>query len=454
MELLSLDNYKKLKKIPRLPGHGRRISEQQKRLDDLAVRTGDICKRLQSGTNGTVGPFLKKRFPIQESQITEGVMIGDAEPLTTWARGSAPGDITGNGDERTIEQLLLVNQWTLTNEERKRLLEYWHKSAIEELSFELRHLMQQHTIEKRRFTSLFNQADAQVFNQVDIVGITTTGLANNADLVRSLRAKVLICEEAGEVLESHILTTFLPSVQHAILIGDYLQLRPKISTQRLSAEHDSDGPKYNLDESLFERLANLSPPSDHLSIGEGEDADTPVRFPVAQLDHQRRMHPSIASLVRRTLYPNLSDHSRTHTYDEIPGFKRRLFWLDHRIMEDPNDPEDPMRSKTNTGEAEMVVSVVKHLCKQEHYKPGQIAILTPYVGQLRLLRDQLEGIVDLLLTDQDLADIEESEAEEDETSRNNLNRRAVGKGKLSDQVRMATVDNFQVILSYSSGLKQ
>lgn len=100
----------------------------------------------------------------------------------------------------------------------------------------------------------------------------------------------------------------------------------------------------------------------------------------------------------------------------------------------------------------MVISVVKHLCKQEYYKPGEIAILTPYIGQLRLLRDQLEGIVDLVIAEQDMADLDESEAEEDANGSNNHNRRTVGKGKLSDQVRIATVDNFQVRSSHSAGL--
>lgn len=103
-----------------------------------------------------------------------------------------------------------------------------------------------------------------------------------------------------------------------------------------------------------------------------------------------------------------------------------------------------MRSKTNTWEAEMVISVVKHLCKQECYRPGEVAILTPYIGQLRLLRDKLEGIVDLVIGGQDQVDLGESEAEIDAGGSNNHNRRKVGKGKLSDQVKIATVDNFQV----------
>lgn len=81
----------------------------------------------------------------------------------------------------------------------------------------------------------------------------------------------------------------------------------------------------------------------------------------------------------------------------------------------------------------MVISAVKHPCKQECYKPGDIAILTPYIGQLRLLRDKLEGIVDRVIGGQDLADLRESEGELDESNNNNYNRRSAEKGKLSNR---------------------
>ncbi|OGM45678.1 hypothetical protein ABOM_005445 [Aspergillus bombycis] len=455
LESLSLENYKKQKKIPRIPGQGRSINVLQKRLDDLAFGVGEICEKLENGTFGIVSAYLRRRFPKHDRQITEGVMIGDKRPLDTWAQGNGPGDLNGNDDKRQIEQMLSVDPWTLTNEERTRLLKHWHESAVNDLTFELDSLTRQHAEEKRRYTALFNKEDAQIFNQVEVVGVTTTGLANNADLLRSLPAKVLICEEAGEVLESHILTSFLPSIQHAILIGDHLQLRPKISNQRLSIEYDQSGPKYNLDESLFERMVNLRPPDFHTSGGQATSAMDSVRFPVAQLDSQRRMHPSIASLVRQTLYPDLCDHQKTSLYDEVAGLKRRLFWLDHRNVEDPDDPEDPMRSKTNTWEADVVIALVQHLCKQECYSPGEVAILTPYIGQLRLLKNRLEGIVDIIIAEQDLADLDNSEEDthaSDSTSLISHNRQTVEKARLSEQVRLATVDNFQVSsLPHSEG---
>jgi superfamily I DNA and/or RNA helicase len=41
--------------------------------------------------------------------------------------------------------------------------------------------------------------------------------------------KVMVVEEAGQVLESHILASLVPSVEQIIMIGDPLQLRPNVN---------------------------------------------------------------------------------------------------------------------------------------------------------------------------------------------------------------------------------
>jgi hypothetical protein len=42
-------------------------------------------------------------------------------------------------------------------------------------------------------------------------------------------AGIVLVEEAGELLEAHVLTSLSPSTKHLILIGDHKQLRPKVS---------------------------------------------------------------------------------------------------------------------------------------------------------------------------------------------------------------------------------
>lgn len=39
----------------------------------------------------------------------------------------------------------------------------------------------------------------------------------------------MLVEEAGQVLEAHVLGSLVPSIEHLILVGDPLQLRANLS---------------------------------------------------------------------------------------------------------------------------------------------------------------------------------------------------------------------------------
>lgn len=69
----------------------------------------------------------------------------------------------------------------------------------------------------------------------------------------------MVCEEAGEVLEANLLTALLPSLEHAILIGDHQQLKPQITNYELSSKNPR-GIQYSLNVSLFERLLHQNVP--------------------------------------------------------------------------------------------------------------------------------------------------------------------------------------------------
>jgi superfamily I DNA and/or RNA helicase len=106
---------------------------------------------------------------------------------------------------------------------------------------------------------------------------------------------VLLIEEAGQVLEAHVLGSLMESIQHLIMIGDPLQLRPTISNYcefhysrinlftdqklALSMDHPRGVEIYKFDQSTMERL----------------DA---AGMPMSKLSVQRRMRPEIASIAR------------------------------------------------------------------------------------------------------------------------------------------------------------
>lgn len=53
-------------------------------------------------------------------------------------------------------------------------------------------------------------------------------------LTHEIMVQVLVIEEAAEVLEAHVLACLSEDVEQLILIGDHLQLRPKVETYAVS----------------------------------------------------------------------------------------------------------------------------------------------------------------------------------------------------------------------------
>ena len=133
-----------------------------------------------------------------------------------------------------------------------------------------------------------------------------------------------------------------------------------------------------LDKSQFERL----------SIGE---RGRPL-MPVAQLEVQRRMRPDVSTLIRETIYPKLIDHSSTFAIPDVVGMRKNVYWLDHDHLEDQKESlVHHNKSKSNEWEIEMVHALVRHIIRQGVYSSNEIAVLTPYTGQLQKLRAALRN---------------------------------------------------------------
>ncbi len=120
------------------------------------------------------------------------------------------------------------------------------------------------------------------------------------------------------------------------------------------------------------------------------------------------MRPEISALVRALTYPDLVDAPRTKNRDDIKGLQDNIIFLNHAHPEDDiatiSDKRDlgSKSSKQNTFEAQMVLKVVRYLA-QQGYGTCDMAVLTPYLGQLQKLREQLQlqGEIDPVLNDLD-----------------------------------------------------
>lgn len=330
-----------------------------------------------------------------------------------------------NGNIRSLERLEEASVHEMSRGERTALFNHWSADIKAGLHERVTRLASSHSREKPQLDDIRDEVRLRCLNEADIIGLTTTGLARNLNMLRRLQSKVVLCEEAGEVLEPHLLAALLPSVEHAILIGDHLQLRPQVQNYELSRENRGGGERYSLDVSLFERLV------------ESESAMGSA-LPFSTLETQRRMHPSIAQLVRDTLYPQLDDTPSTAQYPEVVGMRNRLFWLDHRKFENGASDTDAMStSHWNEYEVDMTVALVNHLVRQGEYSSGDIAVVTPYLGQLYRLRQKFSQFFAITLGERDQDELEKAGLEDGDASKPTI------RATLLQTLRVATIDNFQ-----------
>ena len=113
------------------------------------------------------------------------------------------------------------NVHSVTSRDRQRLVEFWAKAVVKEAADSLFESVKEVNDLHQQLTNIHDDVDRRVLQTADVIGVTTTGLARRIATLQRVRCKVVICEEAGEVLEPHIISALLPSVEHFIQIGDH-----------------------------------------------------------------------------------------------------------------------------------------------------------------------------------------------------------------------------------------
>ncbi|KAH8814469.1 P-loop containing nucleoside triphosphate hydrolase protein [Flagelloscypha sp. PMI_526] len=306
--------------------------------------------------------------------------------------------------------------WNMAKTERQSLIAKWEQQLFAEEVDVLSDTADQYNKSQAKVDRHFSETDANVLRNKRIIACTTTGAAKYIELIqRAAQPDIVVVEEAGEILESHVLTALAPDTKQLVLIGDHKQLRPKVDNYRLTVEK---GDGFDLNRSLFERLV-LSD------------------FPHETLLEQHRMRPEISSLVRDLTYPDLKDAPKTFNRPSLRGLQNDIIFISHthpeddlREVADRRDQGAPS-SKQNTYEVQMVLKIVRYL-GQQGYGTENIVILTPYLGQLYKLIDALRSTTDPVLNDLDSYDL----------VRAGLIPAASAK-LAKKSIRIATIDNYQ-----------
>ncbi|KAJ5771640.1 P-loop containing nucleoside triphosphate hydrolase protein [Penicillium odoratum] len=305
--------------------------------------------------------------------------------------------------------------WKLEQRIRDEKIQSWKRALINEQAASL--AVQMDLLDKchDKLSATLGEKTREILKRKKIIGCTTTAAAMHAEDLKHASPGIVLLEEAGEILESHVLTAISPDTKHLILIGDHLQLRPKISSYALSTEK---GDGYDLNVSLFERLIRAG-------------------YPHTTLQKQHRMCPAISSLVRSLTYPLLEDDEKTKTRPEPRGLSDRVIFFNHQNLEESfsqvsdRRDEGAKQSKQNVFEAEIVLKIVKYL-GQQGYGTDKLVVLTPYLGQLSLLRQILSKQNDPVLNDLDSHDLLQAGL---------LSHASANHSKR--MIKLSTIDNYQ-----------
>jgi AAA domain len=344
----------------------------------------DILQHLEFQMDGP--PFFDAfRVPEEEENMVRvgrrGRTVDRFYLLDRWCRGKDAGMY-----QSTVEPSC-KEVWDIKPESRMKALSKWKSEILKErvVSFHEKGLAYNASLDQ--INAIHMEKDLQVIRRRRVIGCTTTAAAKYVQALQSISPGILLVEEAGEILESHILTALGPETKQLILIGDHKQLRPKVHHD-LSVEK---GDGYDLNRSLFERLVLRG-------------------YPHQTLCQQHRMRPELSALVRQLTYPDLIDAPSTQGRPNLRGFRDNLVFMNHKEpeVEMPDFPDwkdtTSTSSKKNMFEAKMTLKCVRYL-GQQGYRTDNIVVLTPYLGQLRLLLDELGKDNDPVLNDLDSYDL-------------------------------------------------
>jgi len=175
------------------------------------------------------GPYLAKSFPRVYPQFSrfdkDGFeLAGRTHPFDLWTAGKGKAVAKHENSAGDMNQILWkanLNVFDLSMVDRETLLSYWAGHRIDCLVKDVCDLKQEYDESRQTSTDIYDEFDRRALETAEVIGVTTTGLAKRISVLRHVSVKVVICEEAGEVLEAHMLSALIPSAQHLIQIGDH-----------------------------------------------------------------------------------------------------------------------------------------------------------------------------------------------------------------------------------------
>ena len=249
--------------------------------------------------------------------------------------------------------LTIDDVWKLSELEKYVFVYSMLHSTFDDRLEKINCILEKIDIEQKKKQSVDEENKLLILKNQKVVGATIVGASVHLSLIKKLAPKIVLVEEAAEILEPCLLAVLTQSVEKLILIGDHKQLKPQVDTYHLRKE-------YNFHISMMERLIKLE-------------------FPFSKLVKQGRMRPEFSCMLK-DIYPEYEDFADLSVKNVvIKCLPCSMFFWSH----DYDEIKD--RSAQNEGEANMVLALALFFIASG-VPENEITILCAYLGQVQLIR--------------------------------------------------------------------
>jgi hypothetical protein len=228
--------------LPQNQHNGARTRDQWTVIDMYRRQAEGLYKRLENAFNKYLSEvslpeilgYLKSEdpafygaFEVPDPEDSDGMVrvgkggqrVSATYLLSNWRKGWNAGiyerDIR-NSKSSTINKI-----WDMKYHTRLGHFKRWKDAVMQRSIEKLAAVARNYNKCVEELMRAQNTSLPGILSSKRIVGCTTTAAAKYRDEIRTFNPDVLLVEEAGEILESHVLTALGPKTSQMILIGDH-----------------------------------------------------------------------------------------------------------------------------------------------------------------------------------------------------------------------------------------
>jgi len=203
----------------------------------------------------------------------------------------------------------------------------------------------------------------EIIHNCEVVASTLIGASNN--LIKNLRFKTVIIDEASQALEPECWNAILKA-ERVILVGDHKQLPPTVKSKKAM--------KLGLSDTILDHMI------DQLQCN-------------VLLDVQYRMHESILGFSNLNYYGGRLKSADANQYRTLRNDNLPLVYIDTVGCGFEEEYNTSQSSYNNPGEYFIITEFIK--TNFEKLLGVSIAIISPYAAQVKYINKELSGDVSL-----------------------------------------------------------